>query len=656
MANGKKVNDLKSVEEPPSAARNKQKKIIRSLGPVKDLEKHTSAHWWNQIFNSLYLKTDGDVVQDQEITRQEIDSFITILDIKKDENVLDLCCGQGRHSLELARRGFLNVEGMDRSHYLIQRARSSARKQSLAIRYKEGDARKLPYASDSFDKVMLLGNSFGYFETVMDDERVLKEVFRILKPRGEILLDLSDGEYLKSSFQPRSWEWIDKNHFVCRERSLSRDEQKLISREVITHVEKGVLADQFYSERLYTEESITGLLKRIGFSDIKSHGMIKTESLRNQDMGMMEQRIVVTAMVKKDWSPVKASKGARQKNVTVILGDPNKADIIKPGSTFDEDDYYTIDALKSALHNLPGYKFSYLNQHDELINDLIKLKGKTDYVFNLCDEGYMNLAVKELHIPAFLEMLDIPYTGSNPQCLSYCYDKSLVRGIAQEMEIPTPRGMFVNPEDSLFELGFDFPVIIKPNFGDSSFGITQKSVAHTVEQVIAAISRIRDQFGYNKPILVEEFLTGADITVGILGNPPEDYTVLPIVEEDYSCLPPDLPKIAGYEAKWDPSSPYWNLKSLPIQLDDTIRQNLEGWCLKMVERLDCRDYTRLDWRLDNNGIPRLLEVNPNPGWCWDGHLNKMAALAEMNYSQMLKVILESAERRLKIFETVRNNV
>ncbi len=647
----KKPNGNPTPERVDDPSQNKSRKTpFRTLGPVTNLEDHTRSNWWNQIFNSLYLKTDGDVVEDQGITKDEMNSFVKILDIQRDESVLDVCCGQGRHSLELARRGFLKVEGLDRSHYLIQRARNISRKQGLSLKFKEGDARKLPYPNDTFDKVMILGNSFGYFETKQDDEQVLKEVFRVLKPRGKVLLDLSDGEFLKKSFQPRSWEWIDKNHFVCRERSLSRDEQKLISREVITHVEKGVLADQFYSERLYNRESITELLQKSNFSDIQTHGMIKTESMRNQDLGMMEQRIILTAVVKKDWSPVKANKGQKLRHVTVLMGDPSKEDIIKPGANFDEDDFYTIDSLKAALRNLPNYQFSYLDSHDTLISDLTKLKGKTDYIFNLCDEGYMNDAKLELHIPAILEMLSIPYTGSNPQCLAYCYDKSLVRGIAQEMNIPTPRGKFVNPEDSTFELGFEFPVIIKPNFGDSSFGITQKSVCYNVEQVIAAIARIRDQFGYNKPILVEEFLTGADISVGILGNPPEDYYVLPIVEEDYSCLPPELPRIAGYEAKWDPTSPYWNLKSLPIQLPENIRQNLEEWCLKMVERLECRDYTRLDWRLDSQGIPRLLEVNPNPGWCWDGHLNKMAAHADMNYSQLLGRILESAERRLKLGE------
>ena len=556
----------------------------RCLGPVPNLEEHVHPDWWRKIFNSLYLKTDADVVDDNNLTRQEIEMFVKILNLSAEDKILDLCCGQGRHSLELATRGFANVEGIDRSRYLIQKARQSAKKDGLEVKFREGDARKLPYATDAFDIVLILGNSFGYFETINDDLRVLKEAFRILKPRQQALIDVADGRYLRKNFQSRSWEWIDQNLFVCRERSLSLDSQSLISREVITHVEKGVLADQFYDERLYTKESITDLLKTAGFSDIQVHGEIATDSARNQDLGMMERRLIVTGVVKKEWTPIRRKPMGAVKNVAVLLGDPDKPDPLKPSSIFDEDDFYTIDQLKSALRELKDYRFIYLNDHNSLINELSRLKGKIDFVLNLCDEGFNNDARKELNIPALLEMLSIPYTGSGPQCLAHCYDKSLVRGIAKEMAIPVPKGFLVKPQDKAFELSVDFPVIIKPNFGDSSFGITQSSVAHTGEQLINAIAKIRDSFGYDKPILVEEFLNGKEVTVGIIGNPPESYTVLPLIEEDFSALPESLPHICGYEAKWVPGSPYWGLKSIPVELPEETKRLLEEWCLKLFER------------------------------------------------------------------------
>ncbi|MDY6932393.1 MAG: D-alanine--D-alanine ligase, partial [Halobacteriota archaeon] len=276
--------------------------------------------------------------------------------------------------------------------------------------------------------------------------------------------------------------------------------------------------------------------------------------------------------------------------------------------------------------------------------------GKVDFAFNLCDEGYDNDPRKELHVPALLEELGIPYTGAIPQCLAYCYDKSLVRGIAKEMEIPVPEAFFVKPEDTTFELQSAFPVITKPNFGDSSFGIMQMSVANDPEELMNAISYIRDKFGYDKPILVEEFLTGKDLSVGIIGNPPEAYEVLPIIEEDYSALEEGLPKICGYEAKWLPESPYWNIKSIPAEIPEETSKIIIECCLKLFERLECRDYSRFDWRLDSSGNPKLLEVNPNPGWCWDGHLAKMAEFAGISYKEMLNLILKATEKRLKIGE------
>ncbi|MBI4219863.1 MAG: hypothetical protein HY682_06960, partial [Chloroflexi bacterium] len=109
-----------------------------------------------------------------------------------------------------------------------------------------------------------------------------------------------------------------------------------------------------------------------------------------------------------------------------------------------------------------------------------------------------------------------------------------------------------------------------------------------------------------------------------------------------------LPRICGYEAKWMPDSPYWNIKSLRADLPSKIEEDIVEWCLRLFERLECRDYARLDWRLDANGNPKLLEVNPNPGWCWDGHLAKMAGHAGWSYSEMLANILRAAERRIAV--------
>ncbi|MFW9968658.1 MAG: methyltransferase domain-containing protein [Candidatus Odinarchaeota archaeon] len=638
----------KNINHKKKDFENKEKLAPKCLGPVPDLEDYVKKDWWKRIFNAYYLKTDGDVIDDRRITESEADYFTEVMNFQPDHHILDLCCGQGRHSIELASRGFKNVFGLDRSRYLIQKAKSNAKKNNVLCKFREGDARKLPYQPDTFDSVMILGNSFGYFESIDDDFLVLKEVFRVLKPWGKLLIDLTDGEYIKKNFQPRSWEWIDKELFVCRERSLSLDKQKLISREVITHVNKGVLVDQFYSERLYSKDRISQLLTKVGFSDIMFHNSITPESQRDQDLGMMEKRIIISAKVKKEWTKLNKKESKVGKNIVVIFGDPNKPDILKPLQKFDDDDFYTINQLKGALKELSGYNFSYLDNHNTLIQDLQHLKGKADFVFNLCDEGFLNNARKELHVPALLEILNIPFTGSGPQCLAFCYDKSLVRGIAKELEIPVPEAIYIKPGDKIIDLPLYFPAIVKPNFGDSSFGITQNSVVNNGEELLTAISGIRERFGYDKPILIEQFLTGNDLTLGIIGNPPEDYIMLPIIEEDYSCLPPELPRICGYEAKWMPDSPYWNIKSVPANLPQNTVEIIENCSLKLFERLECQDYARFDWRLDSNGNPKLLEVNPNPGWCWDGHLAKMCKYIDISYKDMLQRILDVAAKRIGV--------
>jgi D-alanine-D-alanine ligase len=271
-------------------------KTVRSFGPVTRPESYVNPEWWRHIFNALYLKTDGDVVDDENITRHETRLFIKLLQLKKENTILDICCGQGRHCSEFYKRGFTNVEGIDRSAFLVAKARNKSKLNGYKIVFKEGDARNLQYPPDSFDVVTILGNSFGYFQHTADDIRVLQSAFKILKPGGKILIDIADGSFLKHKFVPRSWEWINNNYFVCRERSLSANKKKLISREVITHTRKGVIADQFYAENLYTENEIKFLLQQAAFTNIILHSSLKVNSIRDQDLGMMENRIILTAI------------------------------------------------------------------------------------------------------------------------------------------------------------------------------------------------------------------------------------------------------------------------------------------------------------------------------------------------------------------------
>jgi D-alanine-D-alanine ligase len=208
----------------PSKPKRPKRLASRScLGPVADLEAHLPEEWWRKLFNALYVKTDGDVVENTENTRREVDFIVSSAAVQPHSHILDLCCGQGRHCLELARRGFKHVMGLDRSRYLVRLAKKRAQTEGLSVLFKEGDARNPRLPENSMDCVAIMGNSFGYFSNKQDDEKVLTAVGKILRPSGQLVLDITDGGHMHENFEKRSWEWIDEHHFVCRERSISQD-------------------------------------------------------------------------------------------------------------------------------------------------------------------------------------------------------------------------------------------------------------------------------------------------------------------------------------------------------------------------------------------------------------------------------------------------
>ncbi len=618
----------------------------KTLGPISDLERHLPPEWWRSLFNALYLKTDGDVTENDDATRAEIDTLLDVAGVSPDDRILDLCCGQGRHCLELARRGYANVTGVDRSRYLIRLARRRARSQGLHVQFKEGDARRFSLKPDSFDHVLLLGNSFGYFEQEEDDLAVLTAVRRVLRSSGRLVLDITDGEWMRQNYEPRTWEWIDGNQLVCRERSLSADRARLISREVVIHAEKGVIADQFYAERLYSADALTALLEDAGFRDVVFHQELEGNSNRlsdrGADLGMMARRHLVTCR-----APVKVAtdgRGPAFPHVTVLMGDPRRPDPVKLGGKFNAEDMETIAKLKAALETLSDYTFTYEDNHSGLYERLDK--NPPAFVLNLCDEGYNNEALKELHIPAMLDMLDVPYTGAGPASLGLCYDKSIVRAVAQQCEIPVPLETYYDPDDQVATIPSMFPALIKPAQGDSSIGITQNAVVHTPEEMVAYLAEVRRTLP-GRAVLVQEFLDGPEYTVALIGNPGHGFHALPVLGVDYSKLDPNLPKLLGYESKWQPDSPYWtDIAYQQADLDEESRRSLIDASATLFQRLGCRDYARFDFRTDANGVIKLLEVNPNPGWCWDGKFNLMAAFEGLSYPDLLRMIIDAAQARL----------
>jgi D-alanine-D-alanine ligase len=335
----------------------------------------------------------------------------------------------------------------------------------------------------------------------------------------------------------------------------------------------------------------------------------------------------------------------RKIKVVIIHGDPSKPNSILPGGKWDEDDFQAAESALKALNTLDGYEFSVLCNHDTLMDDLRRLKaqGKVDLVLQFCDEGWMNNCRMEMHICALLEMCNIPYSGSGPACIGVTYDKQLVLNMAASIGIPVPKTVYIESENMPIDLkGLHYPVIVKPNSTDGSFGITKKNVCRNETELYEAIRHVREVFKVHCALLIQEFLEGRDVNCAIIGNPPDKYQVLPITEEDYSALPPGWPRICGFESKWDPESPYWNIKTVPTTLDAEKQKMIADCSARLFHRLGVRDYARFDWRLDQDGNPRLLEANPNCGWCDDGHMAKTAALAGISYPQMLKMIIDAA--------------
>jgi len=614
-----------------------------TVGPVSDLERHLPPDWWRTLFNSLYLKTDGDVVENEANTAREVDALIRVAGLEVSDRILDLCCGQGRHSLELARRGFQHVTGVDRSRYLIRLARKRARSLGLTVSFHEGDARKFRLSEGPFHCVAIMGNSFGYFDQEEDDISVLEAVRRALIPGGILAMDLVDGVWMREHFEPRSWEWIDQAHFVCRERSLGSDGGRLVSREVVVNAELGVIADQFYAERLYGRERVEDLLNRVGFESVQFHQDLLAESDRGQDLGMMAHRMLLTGRAPRKAVSV-PKRGPIWPRVTVVLGDPQRPDLLKRDGRFNPEDLDTINRLKAALADLTDYTFNYVDDHATLLASL--RQNPPEFVLNFCDEGFRNDAFMEAHVPAILEMLDIPYSGAGPACLSLCYNKATVRALAASLDVPVPMETYFDVADQSATLPSVFPALVKPNFGDSSLGITADAIVNSPEEVITYIRNLQEELP-GRPALVQEFLSGPEYSVAILGNPRLSMRVLPVLEVDYSGLDPSLPRILGYESKWLPDSPYWtDVKYREARLDEETRQQVMDWSMLLFERSGCRDYARFDWRTDSRGEIKLLEINPNPGWCWDGKLNFMAGFGGMRYADLLRAILEAAQERV----------
>ena len=251
--------------------------------------------WWKTLFDEVYLMTDAPFVCNPALTKCEVDVIEEILRLQPSTRILDVCGGQGRHVLELARRGYQHLTVLDYSDFLLDRGRWEAVALGLNVTFCQGDARAMVLPSASFDVVLLMANSFGYFVDTADDYRVLAEVARVLTADGRFLLDLIDRDVALRHFCPESWHEATDDIVVCWKRELVHDVIRV--RELVLSKATGLLRDRTYAERLYSPEAIRRLLTAVGFRDIViQQGAFVYDPDHDTDYGLATNRMLVTAV------------------------------------------------------------------------------------------------------------------------------------------------------------------------------------------------------------------------------------------------------------------------------------------------------------------------------------------------------------------------
>jgi D-alanine-D-alanine ligase len=251
--------------------------------------------WWKTLFDETYLITDARSICDEGLTCREVDFLEQALKAEKSWPILDLCGGQGRHSLELSRRGFQDVTVVDYSEVLIEHGRKTAQKEGLDILFVRNDARSTDLPSLRFKAIIVMASSFGYIIDERENEKILREAFRLLMPEGVLLLDLPNREYLLNNFNPQSWHEADEDIVVCRHRSL--DDDVLCGREMVISKINGLVRDKTYCTRLYSREKITRMLMSADFDSPTIQNNYVSHD-KKEDYGVMTNRMIVIAKKK----------------------------------------------------------------------------------------------------------------------------------------------------------------------------------------------------------------------------------------------------------------------------------------------------------------------------------------------------------------------
>ena len=307
----------------------------------------------------------------------------------------------------------------------------------------------------------------------------------------------------------------------------------------------------------------------------------------------------------------------------------------QPIDSFEEfDSEETIDAIRHVLQS-DGHEVFKLGGGPGLIDRL--RTSPVDIVFNIAEGiGGRN---REAHIPALLEFLNIPYTGSDPLTLSLTLDKAMAKKVVRSEGIPTPGFQKVEKMEDFHGLDLRYPLFVKLCYEGSSKGVRLDSKISDPSSLSQKVKWLLETYG--PPILVEEFVSGPEFTVGILGN--EHPSVLGVMQIEIKGSHPDE-AIYSLEVKreWEKRVSY----HCPPPIPSRLLKSIEEVALRAYRALDCRDVSRVDIRIGGDGVPYFLEVNPLPGLSpVYGDLPIMAGRMGWEYSRLVKTIFQHALKR-----------
>lgn len=249
------------------------------------MEKATEKSWYEQ---DGFWKTFAPLLFSSErmlSAGHEVEQIVSLLKLQPGVSICDLCCGPGRHSLELGRLGYC-VTGVDRTGLYIEQAKKKANEQGLNIRFVQDDMRSF-CEPNAFDAVISVFTSFGYFEKVTDDKRVLENVYKSLKEDGKFLIDIMAKEVLARIFQEKRW-WEEDDAIILEEAKLSADWSSVDNRWII--IRNGRRDEFRFSLRLYSATQLSDLLKSSGFGQVEVYG-----DLSSSPYDQTAKRLVVVA-------------------------------------------------------------------------------------------------------------------------------------------------------------------------------------------------------------------------------------------------------------------------------------------------------------------------------------------------------------------------